>query len=328
MSYWKGKRVLITGADGFVGGNLAQELMARSAQVIAIERDGRPTNTLRMLGIYDRVTVARGDICDLAFMSRVLNEYSVTHCFHLAAQALVGVASAGPLSTFETNIRGTYMVLEASRATKGIEGVVVASSDKAYGVHSALPYTEEASLNGLYPYDASKACTDILARSYFVTYGLRIAVTRNANTYGPGDMSFSRIVPDAIRCALRGVPLKIRSDGMMERDYLFVQDAVRGYADIGEALGREEVAGQAFNLGTERPVSVLDICTLIAKLTGSAPPPRVLNVTKYEIPRQYLDASKARRVLGWRPEHTLEQGLHKTIEWYRQLLAREPMLFP
>lgn len=328
MSFWRNTRVLVTGASGFIGGNLSQELLSRGAQVITIERDQRPTNTLRLLGILDRVSVVQGDICDSPLVARVLNEYSATHCFHLAAQAIVGVASSGPMSTFETNIRGTYAVLDACRTAAALRGVVVASSDKAYGVHEKLPYTEDAPLLGLYPYDASKACTDILARSYCISFGLRCAVTRNANIYGPGDMNFSRLVPDAIRSALRGVALDIRSDGKMERDYMFVDDGVRGYLMLAEALERDDVAGEAVNFGTQQPVSVLTVTKAVAAIAGEAPEPRVLGIAKNEIPRQYLDVSKAARLLGWKAEHTLEQGLAKTIPWYRELLTREPSLVP
>lgn len=328
MAFWNSVRVLVTGADGFIGGNLSRELVRRGAHVVSIARDFRPYGSLRMLGLLDKVAVVHGDVADLALVQRVLNEYSITHCFHLAAQALVGVAATNPLGTFESNIRGTYVVLEACRTARSIQSVVVASSDKAYGIHERLPYEEDAPLLGLFPYDASKACADILARSYCTTFSLPCAVTRSANVYGPGDMNFSRLVPDAVRCALRGVALDIRSDGRTERDYLFVEDAVAAYLTLGEALScGSKAAGEAFNFGTEVSTSALHVATRVADLCGSAPAPRVLGTARHEIGRQYLDASKARRMLQWKPTQDLDGGLRKTIEWYRDALSRHPVLF-
>jgi CDP-glucose 4,6-dehydratase len=325
MGFWDGRRALVTGAGGFIGANLTQELLRQGAQVVALERDALPTDSLKLLGLHDRVVLVRGDVCDYLLVRRVLNELSVSHCFHLAAQTLVGVASSDPLSTFESNIRGTYMVLEACRAARGIEGVVVASSDKAYGVQEKLPYTEDTPLMGQYPYDASKACADILARSYHVTYQLPTVVTRNANVYGPADMNFANIVPYAVRCALTGKPIALRSDGKMQRDYLFVEDEVRAILQLAEAAGRDGVAGQAFNLGTRQPLSVLELCAKVLELAGSAVPVQTTQTGRHEIPNQSVDTSKVRRVLGWRAEHTLEQGLSKTIAWYRRLLAADEL---
>jgi CDP-glucose 4,6-dehydratase len=325
--FWNQKKVFVTGATGFIGGNLTRELLNQGAQVVTIMRDDLPTNTLRMLGIFDQVTIVRGDLADIQLLSRTLNEYGISFCFHLAAQALVGVAASGPLDTFETNIRGTYNLLEACRGSKYLKGVVVASTDKAYGVHQELPYNEDMPLLGLYPYDASKACADILTRSYSLTYGLPAAVTRNANIYGPGDMNFSRLIPDAIRSALLNRALEIRSDGLMERDFMYVDDAINGYLLLAESLSRPEIAGQAFNFGTQQPISVLDLCVKIQNISGSDLAPRVLNTAKYEIPKQFLDTGKARRLLGWNLKHTLEDGLKKSIHWYRELYDRSPALF-
>ncbi|EKD88024.1 MAG: NAD-dependent epimerase/dehydratase, partial [uncultured bacterium] len=211
--------------------------------------------------------------------------------------------------------------------SKHLKGVVVASTDKAYGNHDELPYNEDTPLLGLFPYDASKACADILTRSYSLTFGLRAAVTRNANIYGPGDMNFSRLIPDAIRCVLQKIPLEIRSDGRMERDFMFVEDAVNGYLNLAEALERDEIVGQAFNFGTQQPISVLDLCTKIQDISGSEIPPHILNTAKYEIPKQFLDTHKARQLLGWEIHHTLEDGLRKSIDWYRELFNRAPYLF-
>ena len=284
-------------------------------------RDLKQEATYKLLGLADKVTRIEGDLSDYRLLERILNEYSIDSCFHLAAQALVQVANRSPLSTFESNIRGTWNILESCRNTKSIERVVIASSDNAYGVQKKLPYTENSPLMGLYPYDASKACADIIARSYFVSYGLPVAVTRNANTYGGGDLNFSRIVPDAIQCLLQGKEFIIRSDGAPERDYMYVEDAVDGYITLAGQVEKKEVKGEAFNFGTGVPISVLALFKVMARLCGKPKSnPRILGIAKNEIDRQYLAVDKAKSILRWSPQFSLEDGLKLTIAWYRRYL--------
>ncbi len=314
---WKNKNVFVTGADGFIGAWLSKGLVERDANVFILVRDLKKEATYKLLNIEDKVTRIEGDLADYAVIERVLNEYSISACFHLGAQALVQVANRSPLSTFESNIKGTWNILEACRNTKSIERVIVASSDKAYGTQKKLPYTEDMALLGAYPYDASKACADILARSYFTSFGLPVAVTRNANTYGGGDLNFSRIIPDAIRCLLTGKEFLIRSDGTPERDYMYVEDAVSGYITLAEHI--REAKGGAFNFGTAKPISAIALFKNIAKLCGKpGAKPKILGTAKNEIDRQFLSIEKAGEVLGWHPEFALEKGLARTIKWYKR----------
>jgi CDP-glucose 4,6-dehydratase len=264
----------------------------------------------------------QGDLVNYSIIERILNEYSIDSCFHLAAQALVQVANKSPLSTFESNIKGTWNILEACRNTESIERVIVASSDKAYGVQKKLPYTEETPLLGLFPYDASKACADILARSYFVSFGLPVAVTRNANTYGGGDLNFSRIIPDAICCILQNREFIIRSDGTPERDYMYVEDAIDAYIALAEHIGKKGVKGEAFNFGTAEPISVISLFKTIATLCGKPKAkPIILGKAENEIDRQFLAIGKAKKILDWEPEYNLTEGLKRTIGWYSQYLG-------
>lgn len=316
---WTNKNVFITGGDGFIGSWLAKKLVEKKANVIILVRDLKIESPYKLLNLENKVTQVQGDVADYSFLGRALNEYSVDSCFHLAAQALVQIANRSPLSTFESNIKGTWNILEACRNTKTIERVIVASSDKAYGVQEELPYTEESPLLGAYPYDASKACADILARCYFASFNLPVAVTRCANTYGGGDLNFSRIIPDAIRCALREKELVIRSDGTPERDYIYIEDAVDGYLTLAEQVEREGIKGEAFNFGTEKLISVLSLFKKIAELCGKSHlKSKILGVAKNEIDRQYLAINKSREMLNWSPKYSLEEGLKLTIEWYRQ----------
>ncbi len=316
-----GRSVLVTGAHGLLGSWLVRGLLEGGARVVAIRRDEPAISSLRLLGLSERVDTVNGDICDDGLVARALNEYEVTDVFHLAAQTLVGTANHAPLSTFETNIRGTWLVLEACR-THGVERVVVASSDKAYGRHAELPYTEQLALQPSYPYDVSKAATDLLARSYWSTFGVPVAVTRFANLYGGGDTNRSRLVPEAVCAALAGRPPVVRSDGSPERDFLYVEDAVRAYLAIWDALGAavEGARGEAFNAGGGRPHRVGDVVATICRLAGSdvAPDIRGTGVPAGEIERQWVDYSKLRSLTGWEPAVTLEDGLQRTIEFYRE----------
>ena len=319
MKNWKNRNVLITGGDGFVGGWLAKALADKVRNVVILVRDIKRESVYRILGLESKVTQVLGDLTDYGLLLRVFNEYSIDSCFHLAAQTQVQIANRSPVSTFESNIKGTWNLLEACRNTKTMERVIVASSDKAYGVQKKLPYTEESPLLGIYPYDASKACADILARSYFASYGLPVVVTRNANTYGGGDLNFARIVPDAIRCILGGKEFEIRSDGTPVRDYMYVEDAVSGYLTLAEQFEKKGVKGEAFNFGTEEPVSVLELFKMIATLCGKPGiKPKILGSAKNEIDKQFLDINKAKKILDWKPSFSLEDGIKLTIKWYKK----------
>lgn len=322
MQRMRGETALVTGATGFIGGNLAAGLLREGAHVITIERDRKANNTLKALGIADQVTIVSGCISDAALMERVFNEHEVEWCFHLAAQAIVPTANFSPLSTFESNIGGTWAVLEGARRGGWVKGVVVASSDKAYGVHETMPYTEDMRLLGRYPYDASKVCTDVLAQCYHHTWDMPVAITRNANTYGPGDLNMTRLIPDCIRATLQGDLFEIRSDGEMRRDFMFIGDAVEAYVQLAQALGRGELYGEAFNFGSGQVHAVKDVCQKIFDCVGGPhPEPKILNQALYEIPVQYTDITKCQDRFDWAPETSLEEGIAQTVAWYRDYLG-------
>jgi len=316
--FWDEKSVLVTGADGFIGSWIANTLVEKGANVSTILRDIKKKNNIDILNLRDKINIINGNIIDYEVCSRLLNEYDIDIVFHIAAQAIVLSANKSPLSTFESNIKGTWNILEACRLNNSVKRIVIASSDKAYGQQKKLPYTEDSPLTGYFPYDASKACTDILARSYFKTYGLNLAVTRNANTYGPADMNFSRIIPDTIKSIIEGKQPVIRSDGTPERDYMFIKDSVSAYLTVAENLHRKEIAGEAFNFGSGNPISVLDLFKKILKLMGKENvDPKILSKAKNEIDRQYLSIEKVKKLLDWNPKFTLDQGLKETVEWYQ-----------
>jgi CDP-glucose 4,6-dehydratase len=324
MGVWGDRRVLVTGAYGFLASHLIEELVAQGALVVGLVRDRPAESYLQLQGLDDRIALAPGDLTDFAAVKRALLEEEIEVVFHLAAQAIVGLANRSPLSTFESNIRGTYLLLEACRELRAdgapLQAVVVASSDKAYGDQEQLPYTEDAPLLGLHPYDASKSCCDLLTRTMARTYGVPAGVTRCANLYGPGDLNLSRIVPATIQSLLRGERPVIRSDGSPQRDYLFVKDCVQGYLALGAALLEGRGAGEAYNLGTGRPVTVLELVREIIAAVGVDLEPEVQGTASAEIMHQYLDASRARRELGWEATTSLQDGLAVTHRWYQDYL--------
>lgn len=319
----EGHRVLVTGAYGLVGSRLVAQLVAAGAHVSVVRRDRPVRSALVTMGLESRLDVVEGDICAEGLIARSLAEYEIQSVFHLAAQTIVETARRSPLSTFETNVRGTWMVLEACRQY-GVERVIVASSDKAYGPPASLPYREEMALRPRSPYEASKAAADLLARSYWCAWQLPVAVTRLSNVYGGGDANGSRLVPEAATAALSGRAPVIRSDGSPERDFLHVEDAACAYVKIWEALaddrlGAAEVAGEAFNAGGGAPRSVLDVVELICRLAGASVEPdiRGSGTPPGEIDRQWVDYSKLHAVTGWAPQVSLEEGLRRTLDWYR-----------
>jgi CDP-glucose 4,6-dehydratase len=323
-SYWLDRTVFVTGCAGFLGSWLSAALVDAGAVVVGLLRDEVPFSELRRSGYRERIAIVRGDVTDYELVERALNEYEIDTVVHLAAQTIVPIANRAPLSTFETNIKGTWTILEAARRSPKVSRVLVASSDKAYGVHETLPYTEEAALLGCYPYDVSKACTTLVAKAYWATYSLPVAITCCANLYGGGDLNWSRIVPATVRSVLRGERPIIRSDGTLLRDYLYVEDAVRAYVALAEQLDRPGVAGELFNFGIDAPKSVLAVVqTIIAVSEHPELEPVVLNDAPNEIQAQYLDSSKARRVLGWSPSFSFEEGLTRTIAWYRSFLSEQ-----
>jgi CDP-glucose 4,6-dehydratase len=322
-NFWKDRNVFVTGASGLLGSWMTRALVARGANVVVLMRDVVPRSELMLSGTADRVTQVSGDLSEYFTVLRAINEYEIETVLHLGAQTIVGTASRSALSTFESNIRGTWHVLEACRAcSKLVKRVVVASSDKAYGSHATLPYNEDAPLQGRFPYDVSKSCADLLSLSYFATHRLPVGITRCGNLFGGGDLNWSRIVPGTIRSALRGERPIIRSDGKFVRDYFFVEDAVEAYLHFAEQLDRPELHGQAFNFGNEKPITVLEVVGKILSVMGAMElEPVILNQASHEIREQYLDCGKARTLLNWRPRFSLEDGLQRTIEWYRSFLG-------
>jgi len=320
---WKNKRVFITGCTGVLGSWLTIRLVEEGAEVIGLIRDLVPKSYLNLSGFLARINVVRGSVTEYDVIERALNEYEVDTCFHVAAQAIVGIANNSPLSTFESNIKGTWTLLEAARRVGRLERIVVASSDKAYGSQDILPYTEETPLKGLHPYDVSKTCTDLLAQSYAHTYGLPIGITRCGNLYGGGDLNFNRIVPGAIRSVLTDEDPIIRSNGTPVRDYFYVKDAVTAYLTLAENLDRSEVRGQAFNFSQERPISVLEMVSKIIAISGKTHlKPNILGKSlEGEIAHQHLSSQKARALLSWKPQYSLEEGLKESIEWYKRFFG-------
>jgi len=322
--FWKTRRVFVTGATGFLGANLVTRLVKEQAAVVCLQRDAVQPNSFDLFGLRDKVTVVNGDVQDLSLLQRILNEYEIDSVFHLAAQAIVGAANRSPISTFETNVRGTYMLLEACRLSPSVKRVVVASSDKAYGSNTTLPYREDLPLQGTFPYDVSKSCTDLLARSYALTYDLPVVVTRSANIYGPGDINLSRIIPGTIVAVLKNESPIIRSDGTPLREFIFVDDVVSAYVRLAENI--DKAKGEAFNVGSDQPVQILELTNRIIDLAGSngdiEPTIMLKSKIEHEIDAQYLSADKIHSLLDWRAEVDLDTGLNISIAWYRDNLAR------
>lgn len=322
--FWRDRRVLVTGATGLLGGWLTPTLVELGAEVVAVVRDRVSPSPLAEPRVRDRLTEVRGGVEDLELVTRAVNEYEVEAVFHLAAQTIVGTALRDPVSTFTANVQGTWCVLEACRRARTVGRIVVASSDKAYGAQTTLPYREETPLAGRHPYDVSKACADLLAQAYAATWDLPVVVTRCGNLFGGGDLNWNRIVPGTIRAALRGVSPVIRSDGTPLRDYFFVRDAVDAYLRLAEQAHRPEIRGRAWNFSENRPLTVLEICRKTLEAAGRPELEIVVEGSaRHEIPEQWLDSTRARTELGWKPAWGLEAGLAETVKWYETLLGRQ-----
>lgn len=325
--FWVDRPVLVTGASGLVGVWLVRALIEAGADVICVMRDWVPQSELIRDKLIEHTRVVRGDVRDQACMERALGEYEIDTVFHLAAQTIVGIANRNPISTFESNVQGTWSVLEACRRSPSVRSIVIASSDKAYGGQETLPYTEDCPLQGRHPYDVSKSCADLIAQCYAATYGLPLAITRCGNFYGGGDLNWNRIVPGTIRSVVRGERPVIRSDGRSIRDYFYVEDGAAAYMLVAERLAQHDIAGCAFNFSNEIQVTVLELVKLILKLMDSELEPDIRAEANHEIRHQYLDAGRARAVLNWSPSFTLDAGLRRTIAWYTEYLLAAPGCF-
>jgi len=314
------KRVLVTGATGFVGHWLVKGLRQRGAEVTVLVRDWDQRSELIRSGLVDDCRVVHGVLEAYGDVERAINEHEIEVVVHLGAQAIVGAANRSPRPTFESNIRGTYNVLEACRTHRDLlQSVVIASSDKAYGPSDALPYTEETPLAGRHPYDVSKSCGDLLAQAYWHTYRLPVAIARCGNIYGGGDLHWSRIVPGTVRSLIRGEAPVIRSDGTFTRDYIYVEDVVEAYLLLAESVVSRGLAGEAVNFGPEQPLSVLELVDAIRGVMHREDlEPVIENRASAEIRDQSLCSDKAKRLLDWEAQYSLEEGLQRTVEWYAE----------
>jgi len=321
-SFWIDRPTLVTGATGLVGSWVLQRLHEARADVVCLVRDWVPQSEAARSRLLEKVRVVRGDVRDQELLERVLGEYEVDTVMHLAAQTIVTIANRNPVATFDTNIRGTWALLEACRRSPCVKQIVVASSDKAYGDQEQLPYDEDAPLQGRHPYDVSKSCADLIARAYAESYRLPVAITRCGNFFGGGDLNWNRVVPGTIRSVVRGERPIIRSDGEYVRDYFYVEDGAAAYMLVAEKLaGDRTLAGRAYNFSYESQYTVKQLVGEITRLMGSALEPDVRNEATNEIRKQVLSATRARRELGWKPHHAFDDGMRRTIAWYKEFLG-------
>lgn len=323
--FWRNRNILITGYAGFLGSHLVKELLKYDARLIGLDIKAAGKDTALSSGDISKIVAVKGDVTDLKLLKDLITKYKIKTVFHLAAEAIVANSLRYPLTTFSTNIEGAWKILEACRLTGSVEEIVIASSDKAYGSSKKLPYTECMPLAGNHPYDVSKSCSDLIANAYHHTYGVPIAITRCCNVYGEGDLNLSRIVPDAVLCAISGKVLNIRSDGKFTRDYLYVKDVICGYLLLAQKISKLKTDQRAFNFSSDPHITVMDLVDKIYGLAGKRPAYKILNSAKYEIKHQYLSSSKARKLLGWAPEYSLDKGLKRTISWYiEHFTAKKP----
>ncbi len=317
MKFWEDKNVLVTGYEGFLGSWLSKILLNYKANLFGLDILTQRKETILTPESLRQINIIKGSVEDYSLVSNIIKEKKIEVIFHLAAEALVGKCLKEPIRTFSSNIKGTWNILEASRNFDTVKAIIIASSDKAYGSNKNLPYLEDFPLSGNHPYDVSKSCADLLSSTYFHTYGLPVAITRCGNIYGPGDFNFSRIIPDTLKSIIKNKTLIIRSDGKFTRDYIYVEDIIGGYLLLAENLQKLNLFGEAFNFSDENPISVLELVRKIYQLSHKKPNYKILNQAKYEIKCQYLSSQKARKILNWKPKYSLEEGLKKTINWYR-----------
>ncbi len=322
-NFWNNRNVFITGCTGLLGSWLTKSLVEQNANIVGLIRDWVPKSNLICSGFGDKISIVRGEVEDYFLLERIINEYEIDTVFHLAAQTIVTIANRNPISTFKTNIEGTWNMLEACRRAPLIKRIIVASSDKAYGDQITLPYDENTPLAGEHPYDVSKSCADLLCKSYFETYGLPVCVTRCGNFYGGGDLNFNRIVPGTIRSILNCERPIIRSDGTFLRDYFYIEDGTASYMLLAEKMVDKNIHGEAFNFSPEKPLTVLEMVEKIIQAMESDLTPIILNQAKNEIKDQYLSAQKARNLLNWHPSFTTEEGIERTVKWYREFFRDE-----
>lgn len=316
--FWKNKNVFITGATGLLGPWLLQKLLSQQANVFVLVRDLIPSSSFFSQNLDKKVNVIFGDLLDLNLLQRILNEFSIDSVFHLGAQAIVGIANRSPISTFESNIKGSWNLLESCRLSPWVKRIVVASSDKAYGDQKDLPYKEDAPLNGKHPYDVSKSCTDLISQTYFHTYGLPVCVTRCGNFFGGGDFHFNRIIPGTIKSVLQNKRPIIRSNGLFVRDYIYVKDVVDAYLSLAEEMEDKKIIGEAFNFSTDKAFNVIEIVDLILELMNAKKlKPIIQNQANNEIEVQHLSSQKAHKILNWSAKYGVKKGLQETIEWYQ-----------
>ncbi|MBF0385195.1 MAG: GDP-mannose 4,6-dehydratase [Candidatus Omnitrophica bacterium] len=317
-SFWKGKVVLVSGYEGFLGSHLTKKLISFGAKVIGVDIKAFRKETIINKVDYRNIKVVKGDVADERLLAGIFKRNRISFVFHLAAEAIVNRSLQDPARTFSSNIQGTWNLLECCRKSSSVKAIVVASSDKAYGEHKKLPYQENFPLRGLHPYDVSKSCADLIVQAYFNTFQLPAAITRCGNIFGPGDFNLSRIVPETIISIINNKPLIIRSDGQYIRDYVYIDDIINGYILLAENLQKGKLSGEAFNFSVGKPLTVIEIVELIYKIAAQKPCYKVLGKARHEIRRQYLSSDKARKVLRWQPQVTLESALKKTIDWYRE----------
>ena len=320
MSFWHNRNVFITGCTGFLGYWLTDAMVKQGANVVGLVRDRVPHASFFSNGLDKHVTLINGQLEDYDVIERAINEYHIDTVFHLGAQAIVGVANRNPMATFEANIKGTWVLLEACRRNPQVSRVVIASSDKAYGQHETLPYNEDFALQGNHPYDVSKSCADLIASTYHNTYGTPVCITRCGNLFGPGDLNYDRIVPGTMRDIVNNTRPIIRSDGSPKRDYVFVKDIADAYRVLAEHMDDDAIHGSAFNIGTGEPLSVLELTQLILKAAKREDlEPDVQNTATGEILHQYLSSDRAKEILAWTPGASVEERLAETFEWYRSV---------
>jgi len=323
MEFWQNRNVFVTGATGLLGGWLVYELLNRGAKVTVLVRDKNSDCMLFRDALDKRVNIVYGDLSSLSLLRRVIAEYEIQDVFHLAAQAIVGVAKHDPVGTLEANVQGTWCVLEAARQNFGTQ-VILASSDKAYGSSNNLPYKETHPLQGKYPYDVSKSCADLIGTMYATSYNVPVAITRCGNLFGGNDLNFSRTIPGVIDATLKEERFQIRSDGQYVRDFLYVEDAVDGYLCLAQKLAEDpSISGEAFNFSLGLKLTVLDVVAKVLEFMGRIDiEPEILNQASSEIREQYLSADYARECLSWKPRFGMDEGLHRTIEWYTKFLSK------